>query len=200
MKRTTHLDPGRIRYWRELRGLTQQALGQAVLGTRVTAASSLRRIQHWEHHGRVWTRYAQALANALGVRLAQLSDSDADIDGLWLAWQGSATQPDGGTLHNSLHALLDRIFTDLPPRDNATDQAWLTYRNDHYLLTLRRRADSRRCSVQHRIRFRRVRWHPDRGLLWQRLRRLEQATAERLIEKQLCEEAVPMSIRRMHGC
>ena len=183
MKKSISLDPGRIRYWREQRGLTQQALGDEVLGSG-KPASRLRRIQAWERTGRVWDRLAANLAQALDVGLADLEYSDADIAGLWLCWCNRSLPPRSAVLQSSLHGAFDHIRSQIEHTSDRHQrlQATLVDADTLFRIELLATGPSGLVPIEPLF-LRRVRWTARHGLLWRRPSPLERQGLRRLFDQ-----------------
>ncbi|MBS63228.1 helix-turn-helix transcriptional regulator [Salinisphaera sp.] len=185
MKKSISLDPGRIRHWREQRGLTQQALGDAVLVS-AKPASRLRRIQAWERNGRVWDRLVDALTQALDVELHDLEASNADIAGLWLCWCEHDLPPASAVLQSSLHRAIDDIQVRIERRRVHDErlQVALLPSGTSFRIELTASAASRATAPTPMF-LRAVRWHTRHGLLWRRPTHLERDSLQRLFDQDI---------------
>ncbi|MES1949897.1 hypothetical protein S4A8_03528 [Salinisphaera sp. S4-8] len=183
MKKSIALDPGRIRYWRERRGYTQQALGDAVLDSG-KPASRLRGIQAWERSGKVWDRLVDDLARALEVDITDLERSDADIAGLWLCWRCRSLPPQGAQLQPSLHAAFDHIRAQIERGGELHDglQATLVDADTLFRIELRTHEPDRAPRIEPLF-IRPVRWSTRQGLLWRRPTTLERRALQRLFDQ-----------------
>ncbi len=185
MKKSISLDPGRIRHWREQRGLTQQALGDAVLAS-AKPASRLRRIQAWERNGRVWDRLVDALTRALDVGIDDLKASNADIAGLWLCWSGPARPPAAAVLRSSLHQAFDEVHQRIEhacdPRERLRAALFHTGTVFRIELTAPDTTDGPAPTPMF---VQAVRWHTRHGLLWRRPTALERNNLQRLFDSRV---------------